>query len=190
MPLHEWEQLTTILSNVCAVLCAPCEMTLLTFSLLFLARQIYLQRREQRYQAIAAMFSEFQNPKFRKALRFIYSREPANLTLEHLSEEELEQVEMVTAHLERLGLSVRSKLVPEDECYQLFHGRVIKTAQQLREHLRDQREKREAGSYRHNYDWLVRRFKLRHLRKKGHRLIDEQMPLSDLLEIEPLPVFR
>ena len=190
MPPHEWEQLTTILSNVCAVLCTPCQMTLLTLSLLFLARQICLQRREQRYQAIAAMFSEFQNPKFREALRFIYSREPANLILEHLSEEELEQVEMVTVHLQRLGFRARKKLVPEDECYHLFQGMVIRTAQQLQQHLRDQRQKRGTELYRGDYDWLVRRFKLRQLGEKDRRSIDEQMPLSDLLAIEPLPVFR
>ena len=155
-----------------------------------LAYQLYLQRQEHKLQAITLLYSELNTTDFRKALRFVYARDPAKLTLEHLSVTELEQVEMVIAHLDRLGFRVRTGQIPENECYHLFWDILLRTAQQLQLHLQDQREKRGNISYKDDYDWLTRKFKLRHLGKKARRLSKERKTLSELLEIEALPVFR
>lgn len=93
-----------------------------------LAYQIYLQRREFKRDAITRLFDELNTPKFRKVLRFIYSHDPADLTLENLPEKGRDDVEMVTAQLDGVGFRLEEHLVPDDETYELFWGVVLQNS--------------------------------------------------------------
>jgi hypothetical protein len=157
-----------------------------------LAVQIYLQRQEHKRETITRLFGEINTPGFRKALRFVYSCDGAQLTLDQLPPKRRDQVEMVTAHLDRLGFRLEKGLVPKDESYDLFWDVVLRTAQRLWPHIEDQRKRRDDEHYKEYYEHMIRRFKRRHLHMEGQRLPKKRLArlaTSELLGIEPLKIF-
>jgi hypothetical protein len=158
-----------------------------------LAVQIYLQRQEHKREIITRLFGEINTPEFRKALRFVYSCDGAQLTLDQLPPKRRDQVEMVTAHLDRLGFRLEKGLVPKDESYDLFWDVVLRTAQRLWPHIEDQRKRRDDQRYKGYYEWMVREFKRQHLVGKGQRLSKKElarMTTRQLLEKEALRIFE
>jgi hypothetical protein len=169
---------------------APTQITdyAAVVGLIFLGCQLWLQRRDQKNQAIARLFDEVVTPEFRRKLPFVYSREPENLTLQKLSQSEREIVEDVTARFDGIGFRVRTGVVPKQETLALFWDLVLRCAQQLRPHILDQRERRGASlEYKADFDWLARECKLFHLKSLGHKSLPRNLNLDKLLELEPLP---
>ncbi|MBI3769815.1 MAG: DUF4760 domain-containing protein [Deltaproteobacteria bacterium] len=159
--------------------------------LALLAYQIFLQRRDSAFERATHIFAELNAPEVREALRFIYSRSPAELLLSELSDLRRQKVEMVLAHLERLSYRIRRGLVAEEEVYEMFWDVVVRVAQQLHSHIDDQAQRR--GGYRHvaNFEWLAKRFKVQSLKTDGGAPLNAYAtPLPELLKMKPLPVFR
>jgi len=164
---------------------------LAAIGLFLLACQIYLQRIDQRNQAVAQVFDELVTPDFRRKLHFVYSHRPEDLVLSNLSESDRETVEEVTARFDGLGFRVRKGIVPRNEARELFWDLVVRCAQQLRPHLLDQREKRGIlREYKTDFDWLARECKLFQLRKLSNKSPAKDLNLDELLKLEPLPIFR
>lgn len=182
VPVPLWDQISAIGSAAGSIVAA--------IGLLLVARQIQLQRGDGELQAITLLLSELNTPEMRKAQRLIYSRQPSQLVLASLSEDaERNQVELVIAHLDRLGFRVRERQVNLEHAYRLFWDTVIRSAQQLGDHLDDQSRLR---GYEHcpDFQWLARAFKTKHLRSKSklpphHR----KLALPALLKTEPLAIF-
>lgn len=164
---------------------------LTTLGLILLIYQLSLQRQDQKNQAIVRLFDEVVTPEFRRKLLFVYSREAGDLLLSKLSQSERETVEEVTARFDGLGFRVRKQLVPKQEALELFWDLVLRSAQQLRPHVLDQREKRGAlHEYKLDFDWLARECKVFHLKRLGRQPPTLDMSLDELLKVEPLPIFR
>lgn len=162
--------------------------------LLAFAYQIYHQRRERKRETTTLLYGEINTKEFRRALRFIYKHKPEELTINRLNDEQLEWVELITAHFDRLGFRMRTRQIYENDVYHLFRDPVIKAAQQLLAHQEDQRRRRGCGKhekeYNPDFDWLARRLKLRQLKKKGIKISrnGRKFDLSTLLKIEAIPL--
>ena len=167
------------------------------FAVFLLAYQIYLQRKDQRNQAIARLFDELVTLEFRRQLLFIYSRKPEDLVVSKLTDSEREMVEDVTARFDGLGFRVRKRIIPKKESLELFWDLVVRSAQQLRPHIQDQRDKRQEKQgafrkyreYKADFDWLARECKLFHLQGVGQKISQKDISLDELLQLEPLPIF-
>jgi hypothetical protein len=133
-------------------------------AVLLLAYQVYLQRKDQKNQAIARLFDELVTPEFRRRLLFVYSRKPESLIVSELTDSEREIVEDVTARFDGLGFRVQKGIIPKEEALELFWDLVIRAAQQLHPHILDQRESRQEKQgvlrkyreYKADFDWLAR----------------------------------
>jgi len=176
----------TVIANL-----ATAFVTLFTaFGLILLGVQLWLQRKDQKNQAIAHLFDEVVTPEFRQKLLFVYSREPETLTLSKLSQSEREIVEEVTARFDGLGFRVRTGLVPKQEAMELFWDLVVRCSQQLRPHILDQRERRGVlHKYKADFHWLACECKIYHLRRLSSPYT-KKISLDELLRIEPLPIFK
>lgn len=164
--------------------------------LVFLAVQINEQRKEQKYQSFIRVIDELQSKDFRRQTRFVYSHEPEELVISRLKIQELETVEDVTAVLESLGYRVKNGQIPEKEFKELFSDLVVRCGQRLFLHVDDQRKKRndqndpEDQRYRANFLWLVRKCKYYRLERARLELLQENIPLDQLLKIEPMTIFK
>lgn len=160
-------------------------------SLILLSYQLWLQRKDQKNQAVAHLFDELVTPEFRQKLLLVYSKSPEELLLERLSQLEREMVEEVTARFDGLGFRVRSQIVPKQEALELFWDLILRCAQQLRPHVLDQREKRGVlRDYKADFDWLARECKLFQLKRLGRKPPMKDISLDELLRLDPLPIFR
>jgi len=163
--------------------------------LLLLIYQIYLQRRERKREAVALLYSYIDTPEFRRAAHFIYTNKPEDLTIGKLAKEELEHVEFVANAFDRVGFLTRTGQMYEDDVYYLYRGPILKTAQQLQIHLKDQRNRRAgAGAKRYDpdFDWLAKRFKMRQLGENGIKIDRSirKLPLNELLKIKEIQIDR
>lgn len=145
--------------------------TALAFFLL--AYQVYLQRKDQKNQSIAHLFDELVTPEFRRQLLFVYSHKPEELIVSKLTDSERDIVENVTARFDGLGFRVRKGTVPKTEALELFWDLVVRSAQQLRPHILDQREKRQESQ----------------IESAGHKIPRKSTNLDELLKVKPLPIF-
>jgi hypothetical protein len=183
-------------------------------SLILLVNQVGAQRAERKNQAVAAVFDAVITNEFREKLRFIYRRDPDALTGDRLPDDDLAKVEEVTAQMDGLGIRMRNKIIPYDESLYIFWPLVLRCAQQLRPHLKNQRTNRHTKEdYKADFDWLARECKLYQLSLapggkiectgNGLRMLNwklrrwrirsgdyGKMDLDKLLEQDPLPIFR
>lgn len=166
----------------------------IVISISALIYQIHHQRKEHKREATTLLYNEINTKEFRRALRFIYGRRPEELTIGKLAVEEREEVEMVTAHFDRLGFRIRTGQIYEKDVYHQFRDSVLKAAQQLFAHQTDQRKRRNCGKYEKEYnpdfDWLARRFKIRQLKEKNIKINKNirKLSMQELLNAEPIPL--
>ena len=180
MTLTEFANLATMVSSL-----------LTAFGLILLAYQVYLQRRDQRNQAIAQLLEEFETLDFRRKMAFLYSHKPEDLVLSKLNVSDREIANEVIARFEALAFKVRKGLIPKEDAIEGYWDWVVRCAQQTRDYIKDQRQRRApAENYRANFDWLARECKLFHLKRAGNKSRTDDLTLDELLQIEPLPIFQ
>jgi hypothetical protein len=171
-------------------------------TLIFLALQVYLQRRQiamQREEMVKqgslAVLEAIDSDSFRRMLRFVYSREPQMLVdkmdasgKEQLTPEERDTLEEFTALLDRTGYKVRMKLIPKQQFCYMFWAPVVRAAQQLLPYLQNERDRRGEESYKDDFRWLAMACKKYHLEGahiEAHGTFED---LSKLLQHKPLRV--
>lgn len=164
---------------------------LTAISLALLAYQIYLQRRDQRNQAIARLLEEMETVDFRRKMTFLYWNEPKDLVASKLTEAERETINEVIARFEALSFKVQKGVIPKRDFIEGYWDWVVRCAQQSRPYINDQRQRRDPSeNYRANFDWLARECKLFHLERTGNKSRAKNLTLEELLKIQPLPFFR
>jgi hypothetical protein len=95
------------------------------------------------------------------------------------------------ARFDGLGFRVKNGLVPKEYALHLFWDLVIRSAQQLYLHLRDQRARRgPQHEYKEDYEWLLEECKRYQLDQAGKKWPREKLDLDDLVKLEPLPIFN
>ncbi len=180
MSLADWASFATAISA-----------GLTGLGLILLAYQIYLQRRDQRNQAVAQLIEEMETIDFRRKMTFLYWHESQDLVASKLTEADREIVNEVIARFEALSFKVRKGVIPKKDFIEGYWDWVVRCAQQSRPYIKDQRQKRAPSeNYRANFDWLARECKLFHLETAGNKSQTKNLTLEELLQIEPLPVFR
>lgn len=164
-----------------------------------LAYQISLQMKERKNQAVALLFDDMVNPEFREKLAFVYSHKVEDLELSKLSQDDLRIVEDVTGRYDGLGWRVKNGLIPKEETLQLFWDSILRSAQQLHCHIKDQRMARkeeklpEDVKYKADFEWLAKeckRFQLKRMLIPKKEWPNEGASIEDWLKIEPLTIFE
>ena len=179
----QWTDIVNVAQLVSAIAAA--------FALFFLGIQVYLQRRDQKSQAIVQLYGELDAPEFREKMVFLYSKKPEDLVEAKLSRDEQAKVADVTARFEGVGFRVRKKVIPASDAVDACYLWAIRAAQQTRPHILDQRKRRGPNErpYREDFDRFIRVCKIHHLRKLHDYRLTWFLSLDDLLEIHPLEVW-
>jgi hypothetical protein len=159
--------------------------------LALLAWQVWLQRRDQRNQAVARLFDELLTPEFRQQVVFLYSRKPEDVVPSKLTREEREIVDEVTARFEGLGFKVRRGLIPKKDAVEGFWDWAVRCAQQTQPYIQDQKERRgDSERYRKDFEYLAKECKLFHLKRIGDKTPTRGLKLEQLLQIQPMTIFQ
>lgn len=112
--------------------------------LCLVARQICLQNRQTRRNALIAIYAELDTHKARSARAYIYKAAPENLRLANLKEESDERiiVDETLANLERMAYPIVQGYLPSDDAYNLYGGVLLAVSARLWPYIEDQRKMR------------------------------------------------
>jgi hypothetical protein len=166
-----------------------------------IAFQIYLQRKDQKAQGMAQLYEELGAPEFQKKLALIYDRgrtkeklKRSELTKEFGADcEKVQWIEDVTRGYNTLAYRIRIGVNPKQESIALGWEAVIRIAQRLVPHIKEQRKNREEHSrlqeiekYRGYFVWYAKECKLHHLWIIGCPKTDEWGDNVSLDDLETL----
>jgi len=160
---------------------------------LLVFEQFFLQRKEQKRQAVFRLLDELATLEFRRRIRFIYSREPEDLVRDKLTVEDNDSVEEITGKFEGIGFRIRKGFIPKKLAIELIWDMELRCGQRLYLHVKDQQNKRKDSGmredlrYRNDFLWLTRECKNYHLKQLGYNIADySSLTLDQLLAKQPL----
>ena len=169
---------------------------------LAIAYQISAQRGEQANQAkdrkaeyTTELTDALHSEEVRKKLRFVYRRKLEDLSLSKLSIQERDMVEGLLGTYDFLGWRLMRGIMDEEAVLEMFHKPIVRCAQLLHLHIKDQRKGREENEELDElakdkafFVWLAKECKLYHLKvvgkpRKDKWKKDEVPHLEDLVEL-------
>jgi hypothetical protein len=153
--------------------------------------QVFLQYKDQHNQSIFKLLDEFERSEIRNEMRFLFSREPEDFSLEKLNAEESKMVNNVIARFDALAFKIKKGLVPKKIVVESYFDWIIRCGQQTRVFVNEQRAKRlTSEKYKLRFEWLVKECKLFQLKRENNEDLSRGKSFDELLTISPLPVFK